>query len=189
LAEAKMTDQINLSAVSATRAYSRRQIIAGSAIGLCSLAIAHVQADAQEPATESAKPKTIIMTRAIHQEEDFKAGPGLIYEALLDAKQFAAFSGGRAAEIHREVGGAFSLFAGHIVGRILELVPNRRIVQAWRAATWPEGIYSIARFELMGQRSGTQAILDHTGFPSELAEHLESGWNENYWTALRKYLA
>jgi activator of HSP90 ATPase len=182
-----MTDQTNPLTLS-TNPYTRRQMIAGSAIALCSLAITDAQADAQEAATESAKMKTIIMTRAIHQEEDFKAGPRQIYEALLDAKQFSAFSGGRAAEIHREVGGAFSLFAGHIVGRNLELVPNRRIVQAWRAASWPEGIYSIARFELLGQGSGTRVMFDHTGFPPELAEHLESGWNENYWTALQKYL-
>jgi activator of HSP90 ATPase len=159
-------------------------MISVSAIGLCSLTIAH----AQEPATGSAKNKTIIMTKAIHQEEDFKANPARIYEALLDAKQFSAFSGGRAAEIHREVGGAFIIFAGHIVGRNLELVPNRRIVQAWRVVPWPEGIYSIARFELVEQGSGTRVVLDHTGFPPELAEHLESGWNENYWTALQKYL-
>ena len=88
----------------------------------------------------------------------------------------------------------FSVFAGHIVGRNLELVPNQRIVQAWRVVTWPEGIYSIARFELVaqtsaGQSSATRIIFDHTGFPAELAEHLESGWRENYWDALRKYLA
>jgi activator of HSP90 ATPase len=116
----------------------------------------------------------------------------------LDSKQFTAFSGGRAAEIHSEVGGVFSLFAGHIVGRNLELVTNERIVQAWRVVPWPEGIYSIARFELVGHRSvgqgsasqssATRIIFDHTGFPSELAEHLEGGWRENYWNALRKYL-
>src|SRR5258708_23613447 len=182
-----MTDQKNSPKLS-TNAYTRRQMIAGSAVALCSLAIADAQADAQEAATESAKMKTIIMTRAIHQEEDFKAGARQIYEALLDAKQFSTFSGGRAAEINREVGGAFSLFAGHILGRNLDLVPNRRIVQPWRPASWPHGIHSIARFELLGQGSGTRVMFDHTGFPPELAEHLESGWNENYWTALQKYV-
>jgi activator of HSP90 ATPase len=34
-------------------------------------------------------------------------------------------------QISREVGGAFSLFGGIIVGRHIELVPNERIVQAW----------------------------------------------------------
>jgi activator of HSP90 ATPase len=182
-----MTVQPKLPAVS-TNVLTRRQMIAGGAIGFCGLAILGTQADAQDTATGSTRAKTIIATRAIHQEVDFKAEPRRIYEALLDAKQFTAFSGGRTAEIDRTVGGTFSLFAGHIVGRNLELVLNRRIVQAWRVVPWPEGIYSIARFELLGQSSGTRILFDHTGFPSELAEHLEKGWNENYWTALQKYL-
>src|SRR5260370_39059635 len=98
-----MTDQTNPPTLSANP-YTRRQMIAGSAIALCSLAITDAQADAQEAATESAKMKIIIMTRAIHQEEDFKAGPRQIYDALLDARQFSACPGGRAAESHRDVG-------------------------------------------------------------------------------------
>jgi len=176
-----MTDQMKVFALS-TNACTRRQMIAGSAIGIGSPGIAGAQK------AESTKTKTIVATKAIHQEVDFNAAPQRIYEALLDDKQFTAFSGGRAAQIHREVGGAFSLFAGHIVGRNLELVSNLRIVQAWRVVPWPEGIYSIARFELVQQGSGTRVSLDHRGFPSELAEHLASGWNQNYWTALRKYL-
>ena len=124
---------------------------------------------------------------ALHQEVDFKAGPGRIYEALLDAAQFTAFSS-RPAEIHREAGGAFSLFGGHIIGRNVELIPNRRIVQAWRVVDWPEGVYSIARFELTSKGSGTRLTFDHSGFPEGLREHLAEGWESNYWTLLRKYL-
>ena len=122
----------------------------------------------------------------IHQEIDFNASPQQLYEALLDAKQFTEFSG-RPAEINREVGGAFSLFKGHIVGRNLELIPNQRIVQAWRVVTWPEGAYSIARFELKPQGSGTRLVLDHIGFPEGLHDHLAQGWEENYWSLLKKY--
>jgi activator of HSP90 ATPase len=123
---------------------------------------------------------------AIHQEIDFNASPQQLYEALLDSKQFTQFSG-RSAEINREVGGAFSLFKGHIVGRNVELVPNQRIVQAWRVVTWPEGAYSIARFELKSQGSGTRLLLDHIGFPEGLHDHLAEGWEENYWSLLKKY--
>jgi len=139
-------------------------------------------------ALAGAQNTAIVNTRSIHQEEDFKASPARIYEALLDARQFTAMSGGLAASIQREAGGIFSIFDGHIVGRNLELVPNRRIVQAWRVVPWPEGIYSIARFELNARGSGTRIVFDHTGFPPTLAEHLLSGWNEHYWDALRKYL-
>jgi|SRR6516162_8042123 activator of HSP90 ATPase len=122
----------------------------------------------------------------IHQEIDFTASPQQLYEALLDSKQFAAFSG-RPAEINRDVGGTFSLFKGHIIGRNLDLIPNERIVQAWRVVTWPEGAYSIVRFELKPQGSGTRLVFDHTGFPEGLHDHLAAGWEENYWSLLKKY--
>src|ERR1700726_2235442 len=115
----------------------------------------------------------------IHREVDFTASPQRIYEALLDAKQFTAFSG-MPAQINREVGGAFSLFDGHIVGRNVELVPNKRIVQAWRTNDWPEGIYSIVRFELTPQGSGTHIVFDHIGFPDGLRNHLAEGWEGHY---------
>jgi activator of HSP90 ATPase len=121
----------------------------------------------------------------IHQEIEFDATPQQLYEALLDSKQFTEFSG-RPAEINREVGGAFSLFKGHIVGRNVELVPNERIVQAWRV-TWPEGTYSTVRFDLKSQGSGTHLVFDHMGFPEGLHDHLAAGWEENYWSLLKKY--
>jgi activator of HSP90 ATPase len=122
----------------------------------------------------------------IHQEIEFNATPEKLYEALLNSKQFTEFSG-RPAEINREVGGAFSLFKGHIIGRNLELVPNQRIVQAWRVVTWPEGAYSIVSFQLKPQASGTHLVFDHIGFPEGLHEHLAQGWEENYWSLLKKY--
>jgi hypothetical protein len=36
-----------------------------------------------------------------------------------------------------------------VLGRNIELIPNRRIVQAWRAKPWEGGIYSIAKSELL----------------------------------------
>jgi len=121
-----------------------------------------------------------------HQEIEFNATSQQLYDALLDSKQFSEFSG-RAAEINREVGGAFSLFKGHIIGRNLELIPNERIVQAWRVVTWPEGAYSIVRFELKPQGSGTRLMLDHIGFPEGFHDHLAAGWEENYWSLLKKH--
>jgi activator of HSP90 ATPase len=184
-----MKDQTNLLAPSTNNLCTRRKLIAGSAIGLCGLAMATVEGAAQEAAAGSQQSKTILMTRAIHHEEDFAAAPQRIYDALLDAKQFSSMTAFPGAEIQREVGGAFSIFGGHIIGRQLELAPNRLIVQAWRVVDWTEGIYSIARFELAGKGSGTRIKFDHTGFTPELAEHLEDGWQEHYWKPLRKYLA
>jgi activator of HSP90 ATPase len=160
--------------------YSRRQIVGGSLAAIGGFALLQGQ-------THNA----IVAASSIHQEEDFKAPPARIYQALLDSRQFAAFSGGRAAEIHPQAGATFSVFEGHIVGRNIELVPDRRIVQAWRVVNWAEGMYSMAKFELQPQGAGTRIVFDHAGFPQTPgeAEHLASGWQENYWQPLRKYLA
>src|SRR5262249_4339160 len=93
------------------------------------------------------------------------------------------------AEISKDVGGSFSCFAGHILGRHIELVPGERNVQAWRAATWEAGVYSIARFELKEQGSETRIEFDHTGFPKGQGASLASGWKTNYWEPLQKYFA
>ena len=97
--------------------------------------------------------------------------------------------GGKPVEMSREAGGAFSAFGGYITGRQIELVPDQRIVQAWRAGGWNPGVYSIVRFELSGQGLGTKLVFDHTCFPLGDADHLLAGWKGNYWEPLAKFLA
>jgi len=131
---------------------------------------------------QTTKPGTII-----HQSIDFKATPARIYEVLLDARQFSAFTKDT-AEIQPQPGGAFRLFGGRIEGRNIELIPNRSIVQAWRPASWAAGVYSIVRFELVSRDAGTRLVLDHAGFAEDKWKGLNEGWPEMYWEPLRKYL-
>jgi len=130
----------------------------------------------------------------IHQEIDFKETPQRLYQTLLSSKEFSACTkksfnsfSEMSANIDSTVGGTFSLFDGHIIGRILELVPNERIVEAWRVVDWPDGIYSVANFKFKQQGSGTHLIFDHIGFPQGLKEHLSIGWQQHYWDALHYY--
>jgi activator of HSP90 ATPase len=139
---------------------------------------------------------------AIHQEVTFAASPSRVYQALITAATFdrvvrAGFGmkssmmgmlGKNPTAIDREPGGAFTLFGGYITGRNLELVRDTRIVQAWRAASWDPGWFSIAKFALSQHASGTKLVFDHTGFPNEAAAHLASGWYEHYWNPLKKVL-
>jgi activator of HSP90 ATPase len=134
-------------------------------------------------------------SESIHQEVVLKASRKRVYDALTDAKtftlvtSFSTVKNAPPAQISRDVGGAFSLFGGHIIGRHLELVVDQRIVQAWRVVDWDQGLYSIARFELKDQGPRTTLVLDHTGFPSGGGQHLAEGWNANYWEPLGKYLS
>lgn len=129
------------------------------------------------------------MTAAIHQEITFQASASRVYDTLLSSDQFSQATGGAPTEIRPEAGGTFSCFGGMILGRNIELVPNKRIVQAWRAANWEEGVYSIAKFELRELGSETLLIFDHTGFPEGQGEHLAAGWQANYWSPIEKLLA
>ncbi len=119
----------------------------------------------------------------IHQEVTLRGAPTRIYQALVDAKRFGELTGAPATGDATE-GAPFSAFGGHITGRHVELVPGKRVVQAWRAKTWPEGLYSIARFELEAEGSGTKLIFDHEGFPADMKDHLADGWKANYWDKL-----
>lgn len=172
---------------------NRRQWLSGIAVVIGGLAIGSQEcwAGTEDGLSHSAE--------AIHQEPVFKANPKRIYEALTDAKQFqkiqllgatisASELEAKPAEISREEGGTFNLFGGYIVGRQLELVPTERIVEAWREKTWAPGIFSIVRFELKEQGTGTKLIFDHTGFPAGAGEHLAIGWKTNYWDPMEKML-
>lgn len=173
---------------------TRRQMLVGATAALTGLSIGSLSswARTEEGVSRSAE--------SIHQEPVFRANPKRVYEALTDEKQFekvtqlsAAMQSGMAlgnkrTQIGREAGSPFTLFGGHIVGRHIELVPNERIVQAWRVVDWGPGIYSIVKFELTEQDSGTKIILDHAGFPQGKGQHLADGWKANYWEPLEKYL-
>ena len=170
---------------------TRRRAILGAAMALGGLALYRTRARAE---TEEEISHT---AEAIHQETSFKASRKRIYESLTDTKQFdkviklggaSTALGSEPTKISSEGGGVFILFGGHIIGRQIELVPNERIVQAWRVVDWEPGVYSIASFELREQGSGTKIVFDHMGFPKGLAKHLAAGWRSHYWEPLEKFL-
>jgi activator of HSP90 ATPase len=179
----------NTKGIEFTNSPSRRKLLAGAAVTLGTLATSSsLYARPQQSMTEKQSRGEDATRTSIHQEIDLNATPQKIYEILLGSNQFAAFTG-MPADISRDPGGAFSMFGGMIAGRNVELVPNQRIVQAWRPASWDPGIYSIVKFELKGDASQTKLILDHTGFPEGDFAHLDPGWYIRYWTPLEKYLA
>jgi activator of HSP90 ATPase len=121
----------------------------------------------------------------IHQEVVLPSAPGPIYRALLDSATFAKITGAKAT-IESYEGGAFTCFDGYIYGRQLELVTDRRIVQAWRTQRWPEGDWSTIRFELHAVEGGTKLVFDQHGAPEGDVPSLSAGWHEHYWEPLKK---
>jgi activator of HSP90 ATPase len=128
------------------------------------------------------------MTAPILQRVQFDAPPHDVFEALAHGDRFAAATGAPARS-GPVPGSDFALFGGAIVGRQIEVVPDERLVQAWRVASWPAGVYSLARFEIRRTDAGSELEFSHLGFPAEEREHLDAGWHRMYWSPLQAFLA
>lgn len=122
----------------------------------------------------------------IHQKITINCSANKIYHALTNAADFAAATGAP-ADIDAAEGGTFSCFAGQISGRNIELHDDQLIVQEWRVAAWPDGVYSTVRIELEPDGDATSLTLDQEGYPEEAEAHLDGGWHKMYWEPLRKY--
>jgi len=125
--------------------------------------------------------------REIKQEVSIKAAPHEVYECLMDSKKHSEVTGDTAI-ISREVGGSFSAFSGYATGKNLELVPDEKITQTWRASDWEEGHYSQITITLEEVDGATKLTFTQTGVPAEQYEDVSKGWYDYYWEPMKDYL-
>jgi len=125
--------------------------------------------------------------KSIEQVVTFRAAPVQVFDALMDSARHAAFTG-EPAQISREVGGAVSCYDGKVTAINLDIVPNQRIVQAWRPANFPPGVFTIATFALTPDAGGTKLTFTQDAVPDSAFDHLSGGWHERYWKPLQAYL-
>jgi uncharacterized protein YndB with AHSA1/START domain len=129
------------------------------------------------------------MCKTIKQRVKFSADPATIYELLADSRKHAALTG-RQASISTKVGGTFSLGESEVTGVNVDLVPGRRIVQAWRHRRFPEGVFSMAAVTLTPTPDGgTELVLTHRGVPKDLIPETEQAWRDRYWSRIKAYVA
>jgi activator of HSP90 ATPase len=169
---------------------------------VCALSVSAALGVAMLHAAETGRAEGLSNRAAsIHQQVTYPSSCARIYRALTRASEFDALTrlsdavtlvtapGARATAISDEVGAPFTLFGGYITGRNLEVVPDQRLVQAWRAGSWDPGEYSVVRFELRPQSSHCTVVLDQRGFPDKQGPSLAYGWRVHYWEPLGKLLA
>jgi len=127
--------------------------------------------------------------RTIRQSITFKATPHQVYEALMDSRLHARFTGA-AARISRKVGGRFSAYDGWLRGTNLALLPDRKIVQAWTSDNrgWPRDHYSRATFALRRVPGGTRLTFTQSGVPEAAYADIRQGWWDSYWLPLKAML-
>jgi uncharacterized protein YndB with AHSA1/START domain len=126
-------------------------------------------------------------TESIEVSARFPVTPDQLFRAWLDSREHTRFTGG-VARIDPSVGGRFSAWDDYITGRTLEIVPGRRIVQAWRTAEFPLDAPDSrleARFE--SEKGGTRLVLVHTEIPQGHGDRYEEGWVDSYFEPMQRY--
>lgn len=128
-----------------------------------------------------------VKVKNLEQSVTIQAPPSVVYRTLVDPREHARFSGA-AAHLTPKPGGPFDHYDGSLSGRVVELVPNERIVLAWRASGWPKGQYSIAQFRLKASGKGTRLEFSQYGVPVSDWDGIVDGWKTYYWEPLKRYL-
>jgi uncharacterized protein YndB with AHSA1/START domain len=127
------------------------------------------------------------MCKTIKQNQIFNAPPKKVYELLTDPMLQSDLTGKPTTNVPKP-GGKFTAYANQIEGLNVELVPGKRIVQAWKHKNFPEGIYSMATFNLEPTAQGhTKLTLTHRGVPKDLIPETEQNWRELYWDKMKAF--
>lgn len=128
------------------------------------------------------------MANMIRQTVTLNASPEELFSTYLDSKKHAAVIGDKVA-ISRKVGARFTAFGGMLRGRNLVILPNRVIVQSWRAKTWKKrDADSILILQFRPAKGGGQIDLVHLGMPDYDYRPIKQGWPKYYWNPWKTYL-
>ena len=129
------------------------------------------------------------MTPALQQRVKFNATPACLFNLYMDSKQHTAATQAKAV-VSRKVGGKFSAFGGVISGKMLAIIPNRMVVQSWRAKQWKKtDLDSVLVLTFSKIPDGTQIDLVHVNVPKHDHNGVKKGWARYYWKPWRAFLA
>jgi uncharacterized protein YndB with AHSA1/START domain len=120
---------------------------------------------------------------------ELPASPARLYRMYLDPKQHAAITGAP-VKIAARAGVGFEAFGGALRGKILQIVPNRLIVQSWRSTNFGRrDLDSTLVLSFLPAKGGARIELTHVNVASVDFAGVSEGWSTYYWVPWRHYLA
>ena len=129
------------------------------------------------------------MPRTLQQSVVLPGSPARLYAMYLNPNTHAAITG-EPAKIGGKRGASFRAFDGTLTGTILQTVPNKLIVQSWRASHWKKsGLDSTLILSFRPDPKGGRIHLVHVNVPDHDYAEIKEGWLQYYWRSWRNYLA
>ena len=128
------------------------------------------------------------MPRNITMAVDLPASPARLYRMYLDPKQHAAFTGAP-VKIAAKPGAKFEAFGGALSGTVLQVVPNRLIVQSWRSTHFGRrDLDSTLVLAFSPVKGGGRIEITHVNVAEIDFAGVSEGWSKYYWVPWRGYL-
>ncbi|MDA3911155.1 MAG: SRPBCC domain-containing protein [Bacteroidales bacterium] len=90
------------------------------------------------------------------------------------------------AEFKPEPGCEFSLWEGDITGKVLEVIPQEKLVEQWYFEG--ENVESVATLKFFHEKNKVTVELSHTNIPDEAFENITEGWVEYYLGAIKTFV-
>ena len=112
------------------------------------------------------------------------AEPGIVYAALTNPLTIELWTGAP-AQMSTEVDAEFSIMDDSIVGKNIEFVEGKKIVQQWYFED--DATPSIVTIILHEHKYGTSAELRHTNIPDSEYDDIVEGWNDVYFSGLIEF--
>jgi activator of HSP90 ATPase len=142
---------------------------------------------ALSPSQRRAK-EEVMAQDSIRVSAVFPTTPQDLYAAWLDSERHGAFTG-LTATVESHIGGRHTAWDGYIEGEILELEPDRRILQSWRSLDFPADAPNSRLEVLLHSTSdgGVEMTLVHSEIPEGQGSDYEEGWFEYYFKPMQRY--
>lgn len=133
--------------------------------------------------TTVAPPKKV-NTTTLNDTEEFQTSAHELFETLTNPQRAQIWTRGH-VKLSPEVGSQFEFFNGNVTGEMLEVVPDKKIVQTWRLRAWPAGHFSKVTLEFEQGSDSVTLKINQTGVPVGEEELTRTNWSGYYWRAIK----